>query len=695
MHSPSTPTGEIKSHRIASWLILAAALVTHLWLTTRHWNESLLDGHEFRQIQTAITAAFAKEQGLKLAYETPLLGPPWSIPMEFPLYQWMVAGFSRTTGAPLEQSGRWVSLLAFYAALPAFWLLLGRWRLSPAIRRLALASILSCPLLTFYSRTFLIESTVLCLSAWFLWAFWTAVEERSVRHLALAWLFGGFAAVTKVTTFAVFCGPAAIIGLVTTLEWRSGRPAVRSLRSGVLAAAAMVVPLVCAVAWVRYTDHVKSLNPYGGFLTSAQLHDWNWGTLAQRFQPEFWATIYRVTSTGVLGEPGLVLLLGACAGLQRPMRWRVLACLGFYVSGCLVFANLYFVHDYYSYATAAFLTAALALAVGGLWELEGNTARAASTLLALALVAQVAVFWRGYGNFYKRPNGAPPPFGEIIRRTTAPSDLLVAFGLDWNGLVPYYAHRRALMVPHHAIDDREAFQKSVAGFGDQSVGAVVIAGTLRNVPEFVIPRLRQFGMETIPIASTNDMDLYLRVDLHARARGDLRGNHYPGVEFHLDDPPAKLDETSVVSLTAAPWVGKFRMFSPEPFALRSPFKPVVDELNGAAITRTHAPMEFLIHPPAGATHVEAVGALVPEAYSHGNVTDGVVLQVFEEMSNGRRVLLAERELKPMTRPADRAEVTLRHTSLQPFQGNIVVRIDPGPMGMINCDWGYWRSVKVY
>jgi hypothetical protein len=40
-----------------------------------------------------------------LAYETPVWGYPWSIPMEFPIYQWIVALFG-LIGIPIETAGR-------------------------------------------------------------------------------------------------------------------------------------------------------------------------------------------------------------------------------------------------------------------------------------------------------------------------------------------------------------------------------------------------------------------------------------------------------------------------------------------------------------------------------------------------------------------------------------------------------------
>ncbi|HEY8994449.1 MAG TPA: hypothetical protein VIM71_07305 [Lacunisphaera sp.] len=694
MNSADPAASDSKSVPTAAWALLVVAVLVNLWLVTRHWTDNLLDAHEFRQVQTAITADAIKDHGFALAYETPLLGPPWSVPMEFPTYQLGVATLSRATGLPLEQAGRLLSILGFYTGLPAVWLLLARWGLSPLVRICASAFILTCPILVFYSRTFMIESTALCLGLWFLWSFWRAVGERSWRTLPLVWIFGTLAGLTKVTTFALFCVAAGLVTLVSTLGWINRRPAIRSWTSGWIALAGLLVPLLAGIGWVAYSDHLKELNPYAGFIISANLHEWNWGTLAQRFKPDFWDTIYRVTSLDVASEPALVLLLATCMGAVSSIRWRIIICLGLYLSGSLLFANLYFVHDYYSYATACFLSIALGVAAGSLLEQGKVVRRTAWAFLILALLAQVGTFWRGYGNFYKRPNASAPAFAEIIKRTTAPADVLVAFGLDWNGVIPYHAHRRALMVPNHMLDDRAAYKKSLAGFGDLKTGALIIAGTLRNSPEFIIPRLRQFDMEDFPVASTDDMDLYLRKDLHARARSDLRDNHYPGVVFQLERKPVHLDESTAVALTGEDWRGKFPMYQPAPDAYRSPFHPVTDEIDGHPVIRTHAPMEFLFRAPTGARQVEAIGAMVREAYNNGNATDGVILQILEEFPDGRRQLLAERELKPMTRPEDRAEVTLQYTSPKPYRGVIVLRVDPGQMGVINCDWGYWRSVKI-
>ena len=54
--------------------------------------------------------------GSFLRYETPVLGPPWSLPFEFPLYQGIVAGLAKIFSTPLDQTGRFVSILSTICA---------------------------------------------------------------------------------------------------------------------------------------------------------------------------------------------------------------------------------------------------------------------------------------------------------------------------------------------------------------------------------------------------------------------------------------------------------------------------------------------------------------------------------------------------------------------------------------------------
>ena len=89
-------------------IVFGVMLCVSAWCWSRSWNAPILDRHEFRQLQTALSTFWLKQDGFRLNYETPLFGPPsWSVPMEFPLYQWCVARFSSLTGmASIRRSNR-------------------------------------------------------------------------------------------------------------------------------------------------------------------------------------------------------------------------------------------------------------------------------------------------------------------------------------------------------------------------------------------------------------------------------------------------------------------------------------------------------------------------------------------------------------------------------------------------------------
>src|SRR2546426_4626680 len=101
--------------------IFAVCLIWAAFMATVGWNNGLSDAHGFRQTQTALTSYYLMQGGPFLKYETPILGAPWSIPFEFPLYQWIVAEIAALFQTPLEQTGRFVSELFFGLSLLVLW----------------------------------------------------------------------------------------------------------------------------------------------------------------------------------------------------------------------------------------------------------------------------------------------------------------------------------------------------------------------------------------------------------------------------------------------------------------------------------------------------------------------------------------------------------------------------------------------
>src|SRR5215470_15813086 len=89
--------------------LFVAAFIHAVLVVSIGWTHGIFDAHPFRQTQTAVSVYWMLQGGPLLAYHTPVLGYPWAIPFEFPLYQWLVAGLVALSGASIEVAGRGVS----------------------------------------------------------------------------------------------------------------------------------------------------------------------------------------------------------------------------------------------------------------------------------------------------------------------------------------------------------------------------------------------------------------------------------------------------------------------------------------------------------------------------------------------------------------------------------------------------------
>ena len=678
--------------------LFALALVLNFWAQTRGWNRSLRDAHEFRQHQTALTAFYFKKEGLKLAYETPVLGPPWSIPLEFPIYQGIVAEWSNLTGQPMEQAGRLINIFFFYAALPAVWLLLRRRLPETTDRLLVLTAILVCPILMFYSRTFMIESTALCFTVWFVVAFEQVLDRPRSWYLPAAWVLGTLAALSKVTTFgAAWIALTALVLERILARRRNGQnwiPA--AVWPTTLALLAGIVPLVVGSAWVVYSDQLKAVHPYGQFITSASLRTFNMGTLAQRMTYEWWRGIGYIVFHQVLTWPGLIVLFGGLFFVAASYRRLALVSAACFTGGFLLFANLYYVHDYYFYASTVFLLTAYGIVSAGLLRSRIIPWGIALLLVIGGLAGEVYAYSQTYYSFFRRVNDPVPIEAEIIKSLTPPEEVFAGFGYDWNSLLPYYSQRRGIMPFLSHTMDSALLDRSIAQLGSRRLGTVIVTSYFRTERPFLDMLRYKLNLTYEPVLRTADADVYVRRDRSAEATRILTARaDWGGARLNL-----KPDASSVVltdpprDLTDPKWAGRFPMTSPTPFLSKGPVEIGILMLEDQPVISTQAPTEIHIKPPTGSRSLEAIGGMVPASYTKGNRTPGVVLAVFEELPDGTRRMLFERLLTPLTLPQDRGDVVISVHQDKPFTGTLVFAYYAIPSGDVSYSWSYWKSISI-
>lgn len=521
---------DVSKNRLELWLgcfLLAASLALHVWLTftVGFHNQGLL-GHEFRQTQTAISTYWMQKEGVRIDYPTPILGEPWSVPMEFPLYQSAVVGVSNATGMPLVESARLVSAMCFYLMLPGAWLALGLVRITAGRKAIILALILTSPIYIFYSRAFLIEAMGLATAVWWFAAFIQTIRRRSWGWLVATNLFGVASGLGKVTTFAVFLVPGAFLGLWWIWEtWRRENEPLRPVaKLCVWGAGTVALPLGAAFWWVRFADAIKAKNPTAEFLLSKNLVDFNFGTLALRFSPEFWTKLWEHWIPHIVALPALVfvVLFGLLPGSGQ--RRNALAAFFLFLVPILVFSNLYYIHDYYFYANALFLLVAVGFALIQVLDAPffPRWVRAAIVLLVIGL--QLHGYQRTY--FQDQRLGFPggSDLSKAIRQIVPEDGVVVIYGDDWSSITPYYSQRKALMIRagRGREFDVEVLKDSLSRFTGSSPAVLVLTGKARlesSVFEKVAPILR---MDRRVLLETGEFRLYAREDFHDIAEAKLR-----------------------------------------------------------------------------------------------------------------------------------------------------------------------------
>lgn len=453
------------------WL-LRLAFVYAIAVSAIGFRHSLLDMSGHRQTQTALSAEYLTHTWPNLAYDTPMCGPPWPIPLELPLYQHIVALLTWVGPLPLEQAGRLVGI-AFHLACMIPLAGLGR-RLGIGLegRRVLLALFLMSPLLLYWSRCFLIESTSLFFSLVFLAAGARQLESSGMFHGIVCIVAGAIAGMVKVTTFCGFLPALVLLALARKLHGQC-------VGYRVLAAE-LALPLIAVLLWTNYADHLKSMNPLGHYFTSGELMEWNFGTLSQRLDSTTWRRILLYASLAVGHRHVLAVCVAAGLVLTR-RRMQILACV--FLSGIppLVFTNLFAIHEYYAYENTLFLVAAVALAFIGMLERPGvvrllGIGALGGTLSVFVAAAYLKTIPRQWTD---RP--FPVAVLRAIEQHTQSEELLIIAEGGWNPEILYYSRRRGLVLPWN--EDRvpdEALEESLRRVAELQVGAVVLVPSTRT-----------------------------------------------------------------------------------------------------------------------------------------------------------------------------------------------------------------------
>ncbi|MBP2550650.1 hypothetical protein J2858_003590 [Neorhizobium galegae] len=467
--------------RYQSALALVVFAVTVVF-AVRYAAQPPLDMYAFRQTQTAISAYWFLKDGFQLGYETPVLGAPWAIPFEFPIYQILVALVTKYLGVPLDVSGRMISYLFLVACVIPVKYIIDALKLNRATFFIFSALFLSSPIYLYWGRSFMIETAALFFTLCYI-VYFTKISQgdRSWRIVGYAILFATLGMLQKSTTMLPVFVVTACLFLVQTVVQGKIREDIFSRRNFCLFFLLATLPIAIGVAWVSYTDHLKLLNQSAVRLTSANLSAWNWGTLAQRFDPKFygeviWSRVMLGNMGGILGPLLLMVFVGHT--LENRRKTALVVAMSSLAMGLLpffMFTNLHMVHTYYQSANVLFLIFSVAVALGHF----SSSARGSLIMCAVTTVLVISNYVMFSATYYPAmaqrftSNDRDYSIGLTLRATLPDAGQFVAYGNDWSSTIGYMAQRKSLTVPNWLADKNEPLAHPEKYLDADRFGAVV------------------------------------------------------------------------------------------------------------------------------------------------------------------------------------------------------------------------------
>ncbi len=466
------------------WIVAGAAalLAGAFWLGSL--QQPLIDRHEFRQTQTALSALFMQPglDGL-LNYQTPVVGAPWSIPFEFPLFQWLSHQLASLTGLNLSSSGRLVSVLFGVGCL---------WPASRLMRRAGLGGtsitvliLLYCTssIYLYWNRAFLMESTALFFTLVSLDCYSQSRLQPAAAPRGLSLLSSSLAltlAIALVVKATTALPALALMGIDWIWQTHQTAQGHRPLRRQLLIASALAVAFALLYSWTHHADALKQLNPIGAQLTSSALKAWNFGQPSQRLQADLWDGVVLQRMLFPIAALPITGLVAAGVWIsQRQTRTFFLASLALAFAPLLIFTNLHIAHTYYQASNQIFLLMAVAGATGMLLDQTQRqpwTQGLVLASLAIIIIANLHHFATEDWPRSQRLSNDKLMIGKLIDKNTQSNSAILVIGDDWSSAFAYHSQRRAFTQPNWPVLRRSAtdvLRDPQTALGGSPLGAVV------------------------------------------------------------------------------------------------------------------------------------------------------------------------------------------------------------------------------
>ncbi len=449
--------------------IITSLIVVSIIFRVINLSNPILEMFGFRQTQTAITVQNYIREGVSFFnYQTPVLGEPWTLPMEFPIYQffsYLMYNVLKLIGITnLDIAMRVTSIIFFYGSV---WLL---YSLTKKLinEKTAIITMLVClfsPFCIYWSRSSMIESCATFFGLGYVIYFYKVYDKLTLKNIIICCLFGILGYLTKTTSMLPICIFIACIILLRLIEdkyFMNYKLLNRDNRLFLVSLFTItIVPLIVGVYWIKYSDKIKYDSNYSG-LTSSALKSWNFGTFDQKINFQNWNIIFeRIFDIIPATILVLAIILLPFLFKKRKVYLYFLATIISSFGTIFIFFNLYYIHDYYYYAILPFVCLSMGILINQILTIDFKSELQKKIVIyILCGISVMFIFQSNYidniiknHDYWAENTSGVLQLSEYIKANTHDEDWIMVFDDDWSSQIPYYSGRKACMVRHGLIKE--------------------------------------------------------------------------------------------------------------------------------------------------------------------------------------------------------------------------------------------------
>lgn len=420
------------------------------------YNDNIYGHHSFRQSQTALAVHWLDKNTGYIDY-LPVLGFPWRLPMEFPMYQLIVSKIASLLNISHFYIGRIFSLVCLLCTYFSIIKIVPNKNLFTLV-------FFSTPLIFFYSTSYLIEMLCTCLLCINLVFFSEYRKVKSLINLLVVLISFCTLTLQKVT----YGIPLIFIYLFYEIldTYRSKENILPMICKGAL------LCLACTpiILWQIYSGNVKEL----GYLTRLEVGSantlWIFGSLEQRFNYSNWMKI--IARFVVLGS-GLLGVFWIIAGENKEQQQLRNIILIYVVISILLFFNLYFIHDYY-------LIPVIILFMLSVFTYRFSSSAINYMSIIILLNLFLSIYW-----VYPKLREPAPDVVDVIRIADKIGELqlskdefVIVFGNEWDSTLALKSGVHTVSIPSGTaskrIDPNEVISLSEELIGNKSLAGIVV-----------------------------------------------------------------------------------------------------------------------------------------------------------------------------------------------------------------------------